>query len=124
MINYTLSGIVKNSLKCRLYHMCVWFVNLTTKKKEVIKMVKIVGYERKVGIFENTSYDNHVIYLIDDSDSKIIGFGVGQVKIKTEQLQDVFGTTELNSFLNKTVKLEYSIKNTSAVLVKVELAKD
>lgn len=87
-------------------------------------MVKIVGYERKVGIFENTSYDNHVIYLIDDSDSKIIGFGVGQVKIKTEQLQDVFGTTELNSFLNKTVKLEYSIKNTSAVLVKVELAKD
>lgn len=88
-------------------------------------MVKIVGFERKVGSFsssptETVAYDNHVIYVIDNSDKKITGFGVGQVKVKTSELQDIFGTTDLNQFLGKSVNLTYSVRNATAVLVNVE----
>ena len=88
-------------------------------------MVRIVGYERKVGSFsssptETVAYDNHVIYLIDDSDKKVTGFSVGQVKVKTAELQDIFGTTDISEFVGKSVELTYSIKNANVVLVKVE----
>lgn len=90
-------------------------------------MVKIVGFERKVGSFssspsETIAYDNHAIYILSDEDNNVVGYRSEQVKVKTAELNDIFGTTNLSDFLGKSVELKYSVKNAKVVLVKVSLS--
>ena len=54
-------------------------------------MNKIIGLERKNGVFkndngENINYDNTIIYYITDCNSDVNGFKGCQIKVKTSNL--------------------------------------
>ena len=74
-------------------------------------MIKVVGYERKTGEYNNIRYDNLCLYTISDDLPSVTGYFPNTVKIKYNQLCDIFhcNGVELTNVLNNIINKEIAI---------------
>lgn len=56
-------------------------------------MLKVVGVQRKSGVYEGQNYDNIMVHCLEDSPSMptIVGDVCETLKIKVSSVRDVFG---------------------------------
>lgn len=60
-------------------------------------MLKIIGVQRKSGVYEGNSYDNIMLHCTEtqpytsDSSRMLAGYTVERVKVKAHQINQVFG---------------------------------
>ena len=74
-------------------------------------MIKVVGYERKTGEYNGVPYDNMNLYTISDDLPSVTGYFPNTVKIKWNQLADIFDVrnVELPNVLDNLVNREVFI---------------
>lgn len=101
-------------------------------------LIKLVGYAHKEGNFKNddgekVEFNNIVLHLLTDTpdDSKFIrnfcGMYCSTLTIKYEKLRVLFPpevktVTDLDSWVNKEIKLEYSLLGSKPILCGIVLA--
>lgn len=100
-------------------------------------LIKLVGYAHKRGEFTNDkeetiAYDNILLDVISDvplDGATVIaqgGFHCSSIKIKYNQFFNLFGGTvksvsDLNTWLNRAITLDYALLGAKPVLVGVRL---
>ena len=74
-------------------------------------MNKIIGLERRTGVYLDNPYDNTIIYFKSDSNPAVIGFKGGSVKIKTSLLTKSTGLTvnDLSVIIGSGVNFDYDL---------------
>lgn len=56
-------------------------------------MIKLVGYQRKQGIYENKPFDNHNFFVVEEFRNKpnTIGSEAYTIKVKNDDINFIFG---------------------------------
>lgn len=91
-------------------------------------MIKVIGYERKSGDFNGTPYDNLNLYTISNDLQSVTGFFPNTVKIKYNQLCDIFHCTSvqlsdiLSNIVNKVIDIDMSYVGRYPQLVGIRIA--
>lgn len=82
--------------------------------KEVINMIKILGFQHKQGNFKDANnrevvYNNIILYYVSDCVRDVVGCSVGELKIPFENCKGITGYDypELPDIINKSVELSY-----------------
>lgn len=80
----------------------------------MLKMIQIVGFQRKEGNFvdpngRTVQYDNILLFYVSDVVRDVVGYSVGEIKIPFNNCKAITGLdySQLPELLEKTVDLCY-----------------